>query len=49
MQCVKASVIRYCPLTEPNTEEFRTVTFLFSQVMLASLGQWKLNVVESKH
>lgn len=49
MQHVKASMVRYCLATEPNTKEFKTVTILFSQITLAPLGQVKLNFVESNH
>lgn len=49
MQYVKASVVRYCLVTEPNTKKLKIVIFLFSRITLASLGQGKLNFVESKH
>lgn len=43
----KASMLRYCLVTKPNTEKFKTATFFFSQIMLVSLGPGKPNFVES--
>lgn len=48
MQHAKASVVRYCLVTEPNTMSFKNLTIIF-QIMVDSLGQGKLSFVETKH